>query len=126
MNVVTRGLLTLVGAGNAVFGVWGLIRPAATASMLGLQVPGSQGLGEVRAVYGGLVLMVGLLTLTAAWRDTGAATLRALSVLFAGLVLGRVLSVVLDGPAAATLAAGAFEAFSAALLASGASQVERS
>ena len=125
MNVVTRGLLALVGAANAAFGAWGLVRPGAVADLLGLQATGIQGIGEVRAVYGGLVLMLGLLMVASAWRDAGAATLRAMSVLFVGLVLGRAASVMLDGPAAATLGAGAFEAFSAALLVAAAGQVER-
>lgn len=113
----TRILVTLLAVGCMAFGVYGLARPGAAGELVSLVPTGPEGVGEIRAVYGGLMIAVGALLL---WGSMGkrrsAAWLVAVGVGFAGLFVGRLVSLLLDGLTGYTLMATVLEGGVAGLL----------
>jgi hypothetical protein len=114
---VIRTAISVVAVINLLFGVVALIQPARVASWIGFELSGLGAAGEMRAVYGGLVSVVGILMLVAAWTSAGAPLLGPLALLFVGLVIGRIVSLGVDGFAGYTLVATVFEILAAGLLA---------
>lgn len=113
----TRILVTLLAVGCMAFGVYGLARPGPAGELVSLVPTGPEGVGEIRAVYGGLMIAVGVLLL---WGSLGkrrsAAWLVAVAVGFAGLFVGRVVSLLLDGLTGYGLVAAVLEGGVAGLL----------
>ena len=75
-----RHLLLLVALGNIGFGVWVMIEPRMVIDQM-LEWQGSEpysgvlsaaSLGEMRALMGGLVTMLGVVTVRALWNPTEA------------------------------------------------------
>ena len=116
MTSTIRMLLLVLAAINVLFGAIALAQPRRVASWIGFELIGSGGLGEFRAVYGGLVVVVGILIAVAVWMTNGGPLFGSLALVFAGLVVGRAVSLAVDGFSAYTLSAAIFEAFGAALL----------
>lgn len=114
---MVRAVLLLFAALNVAWGVFALARPAAAGRFVGLDPVTAHGAGELRAVYGALVIGIGALVALATRVDGGGQWLRALAILFAALALGRLVSLALDGVNGYTLAALGLEGGSAALLA---------
>jgi DMSO reductase anchor subunit len=91
-----------VGIVTAIFGVLGLAYPDRVMGMLGLaagsEVSRSAVLGEIRAVYGGLFLVLGLWNIYAAWKAAEAKLLLALlGSVWLGLASGRLLGASVEG-----------------------------
>jgi len=93
-----KGLLLLVGAIFAAIGVLGLYSPIDVIGATGLQAPNIGARSEVRATYGGVYLLFGLYFLWSAFRNGWRLpALRVAAVFLGGLVLGRVVSFIVDG-----------------------------
>jgi hypothetical protein len=111
-----RVLLWLVVAANAAWGLFALFVPNAAGRVVGLVPDGTAGVGELRAVYGGLVLALAVALAVALRIPSGAGWLHVFAILYGGLVAGRVVSLALDGLNGYTLAALALEGFTCGLL----------
>jgi hypothetical protein len=98
------------------YGLWCLAQPGYLAEAAGVAFQSVTGSTEMRAMYGGLQAALGVLalggTLHAGLRRPA---LLALAFLCAGLALGRITGIALDGaPSSYTLFAVGFEIVSAA------------
>ncbi|MGE3965517.1 MAG: DUF4345 family protein [Planctomycetota bacterium] len=109
-------LIAGLGVTNLLFGVYCIVRPTTLAELAGVTSPTASVLGELRAVYGGLVGALGLALLAILFRKLDRPEQVLLGVLFAGLSLGRLVSIVVDGPSGFTLSALGFEGGAAAVL----------
>lgn len=98
MASFVRWFLLLTGIVFAAIGIYALIDPAQTLALVGLQVIEVSSRNEMRAMYGGLNLAIGLY-LCAAFRNAGlrSAALTFVALITGGLVFGRVVSLVVDG-----------------------------
>lgn len=101
-------LLILVGVGLLIFGGAIFIAPAKFAPRLNLLPQGALGISELRAVFGGAFFAFGLVLLGALLLNTPwkMGLVAAVGAAMGFAVLGRLLSVVLDGYA--SLPWGAF------------------
>lgn len=114
---VLRVLLGLVAAGNLAWAAVSIFDPLWAADMVGLDPGGSSAaLGELRAVYGGLVGSLGVVLALAVLRRPLRAWYGALAIIFLGLVSGRMLSLALDGYDAFTMLALGLEGLTVLLL----------
>lgn len=111
-----RILVVIVAVVNVAWGLFALARPAAAGRFVGLSSLGPHGAGELRAVYGALVIAIGVLIGLSLRIDGGEHWLRAFAILFAALACGRLVSLAADGASGYTLAALALEGGMAALL----------
>ncbi len=104
MASFVRWFLLLTGVAFAAIGIYALVDPAQTLAPVGLQVIEVSSRNEMRAVYGGLNLAVGLY-LCAAFGNTGlrAAALTFVALITGGLVFGRLVSLVVDGMPSTTI-----------------------
>lgn len=86
------------------FGVWLMLAPSMLDEWLGIVATNPAARTELRALYGGMELGLAAFLVAGAWRPslTGAACL-ALSLVMAGVALGRLLGFVLDDSASAKL-----------------------
>ena len=116
MANVIRALLLIIAVINILFGAVAIAQPRRVASWVGFELMGTGALGEFRAVYGGLVAVVGILIAIAAWTANGGPLSGYLALVFAGLVAGRVVSLLIDGFSWYSIAAGIFELVAAGLL----------
>jgi hypothetical protein len=116
MTSTIRALLLILAAINVLFGIIALAQPRRVASWIGFELMGTGALGEFRSVYGGLVAVVGILIAVAVLMTDGGPLIGSLALVFAGLVVGRAVSLAVDGFATYTVAAGIFEAVGMALL----------
>lgn len=91
------GVLAFAALGGLATGAAAFARPAFFALQLGLVAEDASGLNETRAQYGGFFFLCGVLALTALAGWTPPVwTLVLTSVVFGGLILGRLSSLVLD------------------------------
>lgn len=92
-------LLYLAVAITLGLGLLGLLNPLLTAQLLGLEVVEPRGLSQVRATFGALHIALGAVILVGATRRTAAssASLRVAALLVGAVLLGRLLSIVIDG-----------------------------
>jgi hypothetical protein len=114
--VLVRALLWLIAAANVLWGVAALLAPRWALGVLAMEALEPHAVGEIRSVFGGLVLALGVLIGIGLWRRDKALWLEALALGFAGLVVGRALSLVLDGVQTYSLLALAGEGLTALLL----------
>ncbi len=114
---MVRAILYVLALLNVAWGVFALVRPAVAGRFVGLEPTSAHGTGELRAVYGALVIAIGLLVGLAARADGGEQWLRALAVMFAAIACGRLVSLAFDGVNGYTLAALGLEGGTAVLLA---------
>lgn len=92
------GVLILNGLVLIGIGLGGLVAPGLLLDPVGITLNRVGPLNEIRAGYGGMHLGVGLFILWMASRPSQRRTGLTLAVLFmGGLVLGRVLSLAIDG-----------------------------
>ena len=100
-----RHLLLLVALGNIGFGAWVMIEPRMVFDQM-LEWQGSEpysgelsaaSLGEIRALLGGLVTMLGVVTVRALWNPIYATWLQPLAWCYLGTALARASSLLLDG-----------------------------
>jgi uncharacterized membrane protein len=94
-----RLILALAGLAFIGFGVAFLVSPEPMARFVDLELVTPTALTEVRAMYGGLEIGLGVFLLTALGRrDHVAMGLRVALFAFAGLALGRLVGLVVDSP----------------------------
>lgn len=115
--MIAKIAVALLAAVNLLFGVIALTSPGRVARFIGLETTSASARGELRAVFGGLVIALAVLMVVALRRDDGPAILRTVAVIFAGLAAGRVVSLAADGVNAYTAIALLLEGGTAALLA---------
>ena len=93
-----RILLALVGIAFAPYGFFCLVSPQSVAEFTGMVLPNASALTEVRAMYGGVQLGLGLLFIGFALRKRSVETgLVVLIVLLGSLALARAFGLVNDG-----------------------------
>ena len=112
-----KALVATLGLANLAFGLVALVAPVKIAALVGVQLLRPAAHGEFRAVFGGLVLVLGGLMLAGLRHGDGVVWCRLLAFAFAGLAFGRVVSLFADGVQSYTLVAFLLEAGSAVLLA---------
>ncbi|MEX2543085.1 MAG: DUF4345 domain-containing protein [Trueperaceae bacterium] len=95
-----RTQLAYLAAGlTLVLGLLGLLNPILTLRLTGLEVIEPRGLGQARALFGALFLTMGGYMLWAlSVRPRGRAVLRFTAFLWLASALGRLVSLLLDGP----------------------------
>lgn len=113
--------LTLVSIFNVGFGLWVMLDPVQVMEMMLIwQTPGNPVLpdpeaiqpatiGEFRALLGGLIMSLGLVTLRCLWSPSYAVWLQPLAWCFLGLALARFSSLMLDGISTYTIVAATVE-----------------
>ena len=112
-----RGILAGFGLINFGFGTLALAQPQLVAGWIGLELLGPSAFGEMRAVLGGAVMVVGVLFIVAGSMERPGPLLGALALVFAALSLGRLASLTIDGWSFYTAAAFVLEAASASVTA---------
>ena len=98
MMRLTQMFLLLSGIGFMLIGINTFRDPIAAMAGVELGVQSINALNEVRANYGGMQMGIGILLFSAAllqWLSRSA--LLALSLITGGLVVGRLVSIMLDG-----------------------------
>ncbi len=93
-----RTVLGLFGFVFVGVGIYFLCYPTAGADVVGIRLDTPMGRADLRAVYGGLDLAIGLLLLRSAYRSDVLSGLRVQTYAFGGLLLGRALGQALDNP----------------------------
>ncbi len=98
-------------------GTWLMLDPAALDASAGVAATSTDGLIELRAMYGGMELAIGLSALWALWRPRWTCHVLFLNgVITGGIGAGRLIGAVLAGSASVyTLSALSFELSAAAL-----------
>ena len=132
---MVRHLLLLVALFNIGFGVWVMIEPRmvidqmlewqGSGPYLGELTPAT--LGEMRAWLGGLITMLGVVTLRALWNPRYASWLQPLAWCYLGTSLARASSLILDSGSFSryTLLCASVEGATALLLGVHAQRMER-
>ena len=105
-----RGILAALGLINFGFGVLSAVQPELVAGWIGFELTGPSAVGEMRAVFGGAVTVVGVLFIVATVVPRPVTLLGGLALVFAALTAGRVASLFVDGWSFYTLAALLLEA----------------
>lgn len=101
---LAKYLVGFYGLAFLVLGALFLIAPGALTATTQVALPTRVAVQEIRAVYGGFFLGVGLYLFLCAVRAAGLRQgLIALAVIMGGLTVGRVLGFLIDGPANAQL-----------------------
>ncbi len=113
----TRVFLWLCGISIIAIGAASLIAPELLAAPLGFALDNPSARNEFRANYGGMLFLLGVLTVAGGQRpDHHRAALFLVLCFTGGLVLGRLISLVVDGsPGPALYLFGALELAMAAL-----------
>jgi hypothetical protein len=101
--VARRVVLALVGLAFAAIAAGSLVSPHEMAAPLGYRLDNANAFNEFRAIYVGLWLAHAALCLWAAWKVELRFLGDVVALLLAGQVLGRLLSLVVDGPPDARL-----------------------
>lgn len=97
MNVRSQ-LIYVAAALTFGLGLLGTVNPLVTARLLGLEVVDLRGLSQVRATFGLLHMALGAVIVRGSLRRPGSETyLSAAALLIGGVVVGRLLSIVVDG-----------------------------
>jgi len=105
-------LLYVVGLVNLAYGCFAMVAPADAAKAVGFALTKPQAHGEIRALYGGLLMSLGVVTFVAVWKKRPA-WLAPLGFGFAGLAVGRLVSLAFDGVYPFTWGAAIFEGLAA-------------
>lgn len=108
-----RGILAGFGLINFGFGILALVQPQLVAGWIGFELLGPSAFGEMRAVFGGAVMVVGVLFIVAGAMARPGPLLGGLTLVFAALSLGRLASLAIDGWSFYTAAVFVLEAASA-------------
>ncbi len=105
-----RGILIAIGLMNFAFGVLAFFQPGIIAGWVGFGLEAPSAAGEIRAAFGGGVMVVGVLFLVATAMSRPGPLLGALALVFLGFAVGRVASLLVDGWSFSTLLALVAEA----------------
>lgn len=98
MVLARRALVFLIGLVYAAVAIANVVAPHEAARAIGLAAMNINGLNELRAVYVGVWLATAAISLLAARRPEDASLHLAITLLVGGQVLGRLVSVLVDGP----------------------------
>jgi hypothetical protein len=94
-------IAAVVGLITIGFGLVGLLKPLLVMAMVGLKIePGADAtvMGEMRAIYGGMPLVLGVFTLLAAFDPAQhRSRLTLLGLVWLGVCAGRLFSITIDG-----------------------------
>jgi len=94
-------ITAVIGLITIGFGLVGLFKPALVMAMVGLKIePGSDAtvMGEMRAVYGGMPLVLGAFTLLASLDPARhRSRLTLIGLVWLGVCAGRLFSITIDG-----------------------------
>jgi hypothetical protein len=94
-------ITAVVGLITIGFGLVGLLKPLLVMAMVGLKIePGADAtvMGEMRAIYGGMPLVLGVFTLLAAFDPAQhRSRLTLLGLVWLGVCAGRLFSITIDG-----------------------------
>jgi len=112
-----RGILAAFGLINFAFGILSAVQPELVAGWIGFELTSPSAFGEMRAVFGGAVTVIGVLFIVAALMPRPTAILGGLALVFASLSVGRIASLVVDGGSFYTAGALLFEGANAAVTA---------
>lgn len=105
METTILVLLWILAVVNIGWGVWAMWASRAAADLLGFELKKPSAHGEIRAVYGGLVLGLGVMIVVALQRPDPGEWMLALAIGFLFLTIGRLMSCILDGASPYTLMA---------------------
>ncbi|MEM7245900.1 MAG: DUF4345 family protein [Acidobacteriota bacterium] len=108
-------LVVLLSVINVGFGLLGLVSPKRVGELVDLSPLNPSAHGELRAVFGGLLVALGVITVRAL-QQGDAGVLQAVGWGFLGLAVGRLISLALDGVTTYTGLALVFEAAAGLLL----------
>ena len=108
-----RGVLAALGLINFGFGVLSLVQPQLVAGWIGFELVAPSAFGEMRAVFGGAVMVLGIFFVFASVIEKPGPLLGSLTLVFGALALGRAASLTIDGWSFYTAAALALEAVTA-------------
>jgi len=102
VDMNSRAIVAIVGAATVLLGLGGLLYPESVMRLAGFwyqnppNLPGTR--GEVRAVYGGMMVVAGVFTLLAMANPRAyAGRLVLLGLLWVGAGAGRLFGVLVDG-----------------------------
>ena len=99
LTKLAQGCLLLQGIAFFGLGVWFLIEPTTMASAIGLVPESPAGLAELRAVYGGLEIALGIFLVVTGFRANWSGIgLWLLLSCYGGITAGRVAGILLDQP----------------------------
>jgi hypothetical protein len=84
-------LKNIAALATAATGLLALVKPSATYSFIGLTATGVRGVSEIRAVFGGLFIGLGLAPLF-----LGEATYRMLGIGYLAIAVARLFSILFD------------------------------
>ncbi len=98
MNKVLGGLSGLIGIALIAFGFYAVYATTTVTTMTGLAPQGIAGMNEARSIYAGSFWAMGALILYAlANVRVRQPVLMTVGVIFAGFVVGRIVSIAMDG-----------------------------
>ena len=121
-----RTVLLVLALAHLSFGLYGLYAPEQMAQVADLEMRSIGATGEIRSIYGGLMVAFGLAILRGSMGGrVAAAWLRVVALGYTGIAVGRLVSLALDGVSGYTIFAGAFELALAAILGWSATEVAR-
>ena len=99
LTKLAQGFLLLQGVTFCGLGVWFLIEPITLASAIGLLPESPAGLAELRAVYGGLEIALGIFLVVTGFRANWSGIgLWLLLSCYGGITVGRIAGILLDHP----------------------------
>ncbi len=90
MNILSI-LQMIAAAGTALTGLFALVKPDAVYDFIGLTAPGPRGVSEIRAIFGGLFIALGLTPFF-----LGRDTYRMLGFGYLAIAVARTVSIVID------------------------------
>ena len=98
MTVSRRQLAYLAAGLVVVLGLLGLLNPALTVRLLGLEVVEPRGFSQARSTFGAMYLALGgVIVWAASARNAHPAYMRVAALLVTALAFGRLLSIIIDG-----------------------------
>lgn len=113
-----RIALAVLAVAHIGFGIWALGAPQQVAAMAELQPLTAGAMGELRAVYGGLIIAMGAAIARGAMGGANAGVwLTVVALAYGGLASGRLVSLLADGASGYTLLAMGLETLLAAFVA---------
>ena len=98
LTKLAQGYLLLHGIVFFGLGVWFLIEPTTMASAIGLIPESPAGFTELRAVYGGLEIALGIFLVVTCWANWSEIGLWLLLSCYGGITTGRIIGILLDQP----------------------------
>tara|TARA_R110002110_G_scaffold134582_4_gene317999 strand:- start:111 stop:503 length:393 start_codon:yes stop_codon:yes gene_type:complete len=111
---MVAALLWINAVGFVGMGLAGLLMPEIPVNLIGYELLGTDAAIEVRAQYGGLFIGIGVFAIWGALQASmWQASLKLMLLVYAGLALGRLTGLLLDGgsPGSYTYGATVFELF---------------